>query len=58
MKQRTEFLITAWLPDTEGKFLSQYGMVTNRQWLELEQRRIPNSGITEQGNMLALVQKK
>jgi hypothetical protein len=53
MQVKTPF-ITAWLPDTEHKFQSQYGMVTNRQWLELERKRIPGSRIIEDKGQIAL----
>lgn len=52
-----ESFITAWLVDNGSTFPSQYGTVTPRQWLELEQKRIPGSVIVEQNGFIALRKK-
>jgi len=37
------FFITDWLLDSPYKWPSQYGMVTNREWLLFEADRIPGA---------------
>lgn len=53
MKTNRAF-ITTWLEDNGTAFPSQYGMVTHRQWLTLEQKRIPGSVIVEENGFIAL----
>lgn len=36
--------ITEWLPNNSTKFDSQYGKVTNSEWLVFEQKRIGRIG--------------
>ena len=43
-----EYRITVWLEENDNEpFASQYGPVTNQEWLEHEQRRIPGTIIMQ-----------
>jgi hypothetical protein len=47
-------LITKWLENTKATFPSQYGEVTNWQWIDLEWVRIPWAEKVEDCGRLAL----
>lgn len=58
-KERDDpFLVTNYL-DPEGKINSEYGIITNREWLKEEKLRIGNCRITHNSQgFIALTRKK